>query len=286
MTETWIDRLPWDQLAPGKVDSDHLLTVKAAALVEFNAHDYADYLYKVFPDDAVFQEAIAQWAEEEVLHGRALGLWAKAIDPDFDFDGAVTQFRTGYSLPQEVEGSVRGSRAGELMSRCIVEVGTSSFYTAFARATEEPVLKKICARIAADEFRHYKLFYVNLKRYLDEDQIGRLKRVMIAAGRIQETEDDELAYANYAANGDRSLPYNREIDGRSYLLRVYRLYGQEHIDRAISMSFKAAGLKPHSSFAKISSRVAFRLLKLRQRRMERAALKDAANRDSGALRAA
>ncbi len=286
MTETWIDRLPWESLSPGKVDSEHLKTVKAAALVEFNAHDYADYLYKVFPGDEAFHEAIAQWAEEEVLHGRALGLWATAVDPEFDFEAAVDRFRKGFSLPLEVEGSVRGSRAGELMSRCIVEVGTSSFYTAFARATDEPVLKKICARIAADEFRHYKLFYVHLKRYLDEEQIGRMKRVMIAAGRIQETEDDELAYANYAANSDCSRPYNRESDGRDYLLRVYRLYGQEHMDRAISMSFKAAGLKPHSGFARVSSRVAFRLLKMRQRRMERAALRDAANRDSGALRAA
>ncbi len=281
MTESWIDRLPWDQLDPGKVDQEHLKTVKAAALVEFNAHDYAAYLYKVFPDDSAFREAITQWAEEEVLHGLALGRWATAVDPTFDFEAAVERFRAGFSLPQDVEGSVRGSRAGELISRCIVEVGTSSFYTAFSRATQEPVLKKICARIAADEFRHYKLFYVHLKRYLEEDRIGRMRRVMIAAGRVHETEDDELAYANYAANGNLAEPYNRETYGRDYLLRAYRLYGQEHMDRAISMSFKAAGLKPQSHVARASARLAYWLLKKRQRQMERAA-----NRDSDALRAA
>ncbi len=286
MTETWIDRLPWEELAPGKVDAEHLKTVKAAALVEFNAHDYADYLYKVFPGDEAFHKAIAQWAEEEILHGRALGRWAQAVDPAFDFEAAVQRFREGFSLPLDVDGSVRGSRAGELMSRCIVEVGTSSFYTAFAPATDEPVLKKICAHIAADEYRHYKLFYVHLKRYLDEEQISSLRRIMIAAGRVQETEDDELAYANYAANGDRSRPYDREADGRDYLLRVYRLYGPQHMDRAISMSFKAAGLKPHSSLARMSSRIGFWLLKSRQRRMERAALREAANRDSGPRQAA
>ncbi len=281
MKETWIDRLPWDQLDSGRVELDHLKTVKAAALVEFNARDYAAYLHKVFPADEGFREAINQWAEEEVLHGMALGRWAQAIDPDYDFEGAVERFRQGFSLPRDVAGSVRGSRAGELISRCIVEVGTSSFYMAFGRATEEPVLKQICARIAADEFRHYKFFYVHLKRYLDEDRISRMRRLMIAAGRVQETEDDELAYANYAANGDLSRPYSREMHGRDYLLRVYRLYGPEHMDRAISMSFKAAGLKPNSSLARASARLAFFLLKARQRRMERAW-----NRDQGSLQAA
>ncbi|MEO1190877.1 MAG: ferritin-like domain-containing protein [Pseudomonadota bacterium] len=276
MTESWIDKLPWDELDLSKVDPEHLKTVKAAALVEFNAHDYADYIYKVFPDDKDFQTAIAQWAEEEVLHGRALGRWAQAVDPTFDFDGAVTRFREGFSLPTEVEGSVRGSRAGELVARCIVETGTSSFYVAFSQASEEPVLRRICQRIAADEFRHYKLFYTHLKRYLERDQIGRMRRLMIAAGRIQETEDDELAYANYAANGDLSRPFDRESDGRDYLLRAYRLYRRDHCQRAVAMSFKAAGLKPHSRLAEYTSSVAFRLLKFRQKRMERAANRDGA----------
>ncbi len=281
MTDCWIDALPWEQLDRGKVESEHLLTVKAAALVEFNAHDYADYLNKVFPNDAEFQAAIAQWAEEEVLHGMALGRWAAEVDPDFDFDAAVKRFRDGFSLPQDVNQSVRGSRAGELVARCMVEVGTSSFYTAFAQATQEPVLKKICLRIAAEEYRHYKLFYVHLKRYLERDRIGKLRRVLIAAGRVHETEDDELAYANYAANGDLSRPYDRETHGRDYLLRAYRLYRQEHMQRAVAMAFKAAGLKPRSTMADYGSRLAFWLMKTRQRRMERAA-----NRTASTLRAA
>ncbi|GAB5468657.1 MAG: ferritin-like domain-containing protein [Rhodospirillales bacterium] len=281
MTDSWIDGLPWGQLDLNRVDEEHLKTVKAAALVEFNARDYADYIYKVFPDDGGFQSAIAQWAEEEVLHGRALGLWASRVDPSFDFDGAVKRFREGFSLPTDVESSVRGSRAGELVARCIVEVGTSSFYMAFAQASQEPVLKQICLRIAADEFRHYKLFYTHLKRYLERDKIGRLRRILIAAGRVHETEDDELAYANYAANGDLSRPFDRQVHGRDYLIRAYRLYRQEHLDRAVAMSFKAAGLRPQSRLATYGSAFAFRMLKFKQKRMERAA-----DRSSQALRAA
>jgi len=273
MTETWIDRLPWIALDPAKVDTEHLKTARAAALVEFNAHDYASYLYKVFPEDVEFKTAVGQWAEEEVLHGKALGRWAASVDPGFDFDAAVKRFRDGFSLPQDVRESVRGSRAGELVARCMIEVGTSSFYSAFARATDEPVLKSICQRIAADEFRHYKLFYTHLKRYLERDNIGRLRRVLIAAGRVHETEDDELAYANYAANGDLSRPYSRQDDGRDYLMRAYRLYRREHVERAIAMSFKAAGLRPQSAVAGYSARLAFWMMKSRQRRMERSAVR-------------
>ena len=61
--------------------------------------------------------------------------------------------------------SVRGSRTGELIARCVVEVGTSSYYSALRDSIDEPVLKRICHRIAGDEYHHYKLFYSHLKRY-------------------------------------------------------------------------------------------------------------------------
>ena len=48
----------------------------------------------------------------------------------------------------------------------MVETGTSSYYTALAEATDEPVLRQICKLIAADEYRHFKLFYDHMRRYL------------------------------------------------------------------------------------------------------------------------
>jgi len=56
---------------------------------------------------------------------------------------------------------VRGSRSGELIARCVVETGTSSYYTAIADATDEPLLKTYAGHIASDELRHYKLFYTS-----------------------------------------------------------------------------------------------------------------------------
>src|SRR3546814_10807234 len=77
---------------------------------------------------------------------------------------------------------------------------SSSYYSALMNAIEEPVLKEVCRRIALDEVRHYKLFYTHLERYLAREGLGRWRRLRVGLGRVGEAEDDELAYAYYAAN--------------------------------------------------------------------------------------
>src|SRR6185437_12781826 len=109
-------------------------------------------------------------------------------DPSFDHAAACAHFTAGFRVDLDAKASLRGSRAGELVARCIVETGTSSYYTALAEASAEPVLQEICRRIAADELRHYKLFYTHLKRYLAAEPMGVWGRLRIAAGRIAESE--------------------------------------------------------------------------------------------------
>ena len=259
--------IPWSEFDPSKVDADILKIVKAASMVEYNGADYAAYLCNVFAADPQFQAAAKNWAQEEIQHGAALAEWAHRADPSFDFDARFRRFVEGYRIPVEAEHSVRGSRAGELVARCIVEVGTSSYYTALAEATHEPVLKHICRRIAADELRHYKLFYGHLKRYLVKERIGRLRRFLVAAGRIGESEDDELAYAYYAANAENE-PYDRKRWARAYLSRAFVCYRPDHVRRAVAMTFKAAGLKPHGRLARWTSAVSYRLLRMRAGNVE------------------
>ena len=262
-----LDDIPWADFDPGKVDQDLLRIVKAASLVEFNGHDYAHYLCNVFPDDEAFQEAAHQWAREEVQHGEALGRWAQMADPDFDFETAFARFNEGYSIPLDSESSVRGSRSGELVARCIVEVGTSSYYTALGEASEEPVLRAVCRHIAADELRHYKLFYDHLKRYLDKEQIGRVRRVMVALSRVGESEDDELAYAYYAANqSPLGEAYDRKRVTQAYIKRAYAYYRPHHVQRMIAMAFKAAGLAPQGRLARVTSNLAYRFIRRRAER--------------------
>jgi rubrerythrin len=248
--------LPWDQFDSRKLDPDTLKVVKAASLVEYGASNYGHYLCNVFSGDPLFQQAARNWATEEVRHGEALGRYAETADPTFNLGEAFARFRAGYSFDIEATKSVRGSRSGELIARCIVETGTSSYYTAIADMTDEPLLNAICRRIAADELRHYKLFYTHLKRYLDRESLTRFERLRIGLGRMRESEDDELAYAYYAANTPGDTVYSREEYAKAYMARAYHFYKPEHVDRIVAMVFKVCGLKPRSIWHDMASHAA------------------------------
>ena len=249
--------LPWDRFEPARLDPDTLKVIKAAALVEYGGGNYATYLCNVFSDDPRFQQAARDWALEEIRHGEALGRYAELADPTFDFQQAYARFEAGYSFDLEKAESVRGSRSGELIARCIVETGTSSYYTAIADGTEEPLLNSICRHIAADELRHYKLFYTHLKRYLNREALTRLERVRIVIGRMRESEDDELCYAYHAANAAPGSAYRRADCARAYMMRAYRFYRPAHMDRVVAMAFKVCGLRPHSVWHDLVRRAAW-----------------------------
>jgi len=270
-----LDDIPWEKFDPALVDPETVKVVKAAAMVEHNAADYVAYLSNVFSDDPQFLEVVRHWGDEEVQHGQALRRWGELADPTWDFDKSFKTFRDGYSLPLDANESVRGSRVGELIARCIVETGTSSWYTAIREGSEEPVLKAVCKVIAADELRHYKLFYDHLRRYLEAEQVSKWGRLKVAAGRIGETEDDELAYAYYAANfADQDgggVPYDRLRHSNAYMLRAFSFYRPHHLDRGMAMIFKAVGLTPNGRLQMVASKAAWWLMQSRTKKLEKAA---------------
>jgi rubrerythrin len=264
-----LDDIPWDRFDRSKVDRDILSIVKAAGLVEHNGADYAQYLCRVFHDDADFQAIALRWGSEEIQHGEALGRWAELADPSYDAAAASRRFTAGFRVDVSAEISIRGSRAGEMLARCMVEVGTSSYYSALAEAVDEPVLRDICRRIAADEFRHYKLFYATLKRLLETEKLGLWRRLRIAFGRIIEANDDELPYAYYAAN-EGAVPYQRRRCAKAYAQRAYAIYRLHHVERGIGMVMKAIGLPPTGRLSRVITGGAWRFLRARASRPERA----------------
>jgi len=267
----WVpENIPWELFDPARVDPEILKLVKAAAMVEKNSADYAAYLCNVFPDDAVFQKAARHWAQEEVQHGEVLGRWAAKADPDFDFPARFETFRQGYRIPVDSVASVRGSRTGELVARCVVEVGTSSYYSALRDAVDEPVLKAICARIADDEFRHYKLFHSYLQRYQENERPSRWAKVKVVLGRLAESDDDELCYAYYAAN-NRGEPYERRAIAAAYGGVAYGIYNPGAVRRGVAMTLDAAGLKPDGWLARALAGLAWLFMGWRRRRLAHAA---------------
>jgi rubrerythrin len=240
--------IAWDAFDRSKLDQTLLQLVKAASLTEYNAADYTHYLKNVFRDDVLFHQILSEWQLEEQQHGRMLARYARMADPDFDFDAAFKAFTAGYKIPVDVDQSVRGSRVGELVARCVVETGTSSYYSAISEATDEPVLKQLCHRIAADEFRHYRLFFDGLQRYQNSEPVTKWHRLKVVAERLRETDDDELAFAYHCAN-EPHLPYDRERCARAYAGRSYSVYRPHHAEQVVRMTFRASGLRPRGWLA-------------------------------------
>jgi hypothetical protein len=261
MMKHWrVEQVAWDRFDPSKVDPEIIPLVKAAAMVERNGGDYAIYLNRVFHDDPAFGRAADHWAEEEIQHGDALGQWASLADPGWDYAAAFERYRTGYTIDLDPDASIRGSRSGELIARCIVETGTSSYYTALAEATAEPVLQQVCKLIAADEYRHFKLFYDHLKRYLAREDLTFMQRLRVAAGRVGESEDDELAFAFHCANEDPGMVYSHDRCIAGYMGRAMGFYRPRHLERGMGMIFKTVGLEPRGRLSGFAARAAWRLM--------------------------
>jgi rubrerythrin len=265
-----LDDIPWHELDRSKLTPDLTAIVKAACMVEHHAADYGTYLGNVFHDDLDFVAAARAWAVEEVQHGQALRRYAELADPSFDFDDAFGRFVAGHRLPLDVSESVRGSRCGELIARCIVEAGTSSYYSALEDSVEEPVLKLLCAKIAGDEFRHYKLFYSHMKRYQKSERLSLFARARVAFGRLFESRDDELGYAYYCGSGD-TAPYDRGRCIRSYVRFTLPRYRFGHVERGFAMVLKAIGLKPQSFLGRNLTKLAWWFLQQQARRLQASA---------------
>ena len=195
--------------------------------------------------------------------------WAGLADPTWDFGAAFDRYRAGYSVKTDADASIRGSRTGELIARCMVETGTSSYYTALGEATSEPVLQQVCKLIAADEYRHFKLFYDHMRRYLSRENLGIMTRLRIALGRIGESEDDELAFAYHCGNEPEARAYRHDRCTAAYMARAIGFYRYRHIERGTGMILKAVGLPPRGRLSTGAAKVAWRLLRWRQHRFER-----------------
>ncbi|AOX18235.1 acyl-ACP desaturase [Kozakia baliensis] len=264
-----IEQMDWDAFDASKVDPEIVPVIKAASVVERNGLDYAVYLGNVFVGDPDFRQAADNWAVEEVQHGDALGKWAMLADPSWDYMKAFDRYRSTYHIEQDVDASVRGSRTGELIARCMVETGTSSFYTALADATDEPVLKAICKQIAADEYRHFKLFYDHMHRYLKREKLSVWQRTRIALGRVTESEDDELASAYHTTNEPLDMPYDHKRCIAAYMARAMGCYQPKHINRVTSMIFKTIGFTPHSRVQNWVAKGMYHIIQAKARRFKR-----------------
>jgi rubrerythrin len=257
-----IEDISWQQFRPDLVDPGLLKLIKTASVVEENAPAYAEHLARLFPHDQVMQDQFRVWAKEEVQHGETLGRWAEIADPSFNFRESFEAFQQGYQIPNNEDQSLRGSLTGEMIARCVVETGTSTYYTALGQSAQEPVLKEICRRIAADEFRHYKLFYKTMKECKKQENSNLVKRLWAAIDRISEVDDEEMTFAYHATN-IKDRPYDIEQCGKEYIGLAYQYYRPEHLERMVAMILKAVGISSQGRLHRFAHKLAWSLMQRR-----------------------
>jgi rubrerythrin len=266
MLRPWtLEDIVWSDFKADAVDARLLAAVKTAAVIEANSADYVRYLHNIFDDDAAFKQAAARWGEEEAQHGAALARWAEMADPEFDFAASLAHFRAGYQIPLDSAQSVRGSQAGELLARCVVESGTCSYYSALRDQAREPVLRQICHRIAQDEAQHYRLFHDYLARYAENTGFGRWARLRVALGRVGETDDDELAFAYHSAveAHQPGAVYDRARCGAQYQRLAMSMYALSHVRTLVGMIARALGMSGSTPLVRAAGWLGWRWLRLR-----------------------
>lgn len=211
----------WGAFRPERVDADVVAIVRATCLLESRSAMYGAYLQRVLPER--FGDDIAAWAEEEQHHGRALRRWLDLADPTFDFDDAYRRFS---ELPYH-DGEVdprRGGVSEELLARCVVEAFASGYYYALADFTAEPLLRQLCARLMADERRHFGMFATMLSTTA---RLSHCKRARVIMTRAIELTDDQVMFAAHCANPIG--PYNRGAVRRLHLRRLFAMHRSRHL---------------------------------------------------------
>ena len=152
--------IPFDSIDVSMVHEDDFLffTLASASFVEILAGTYSENLISHFHGDAKLTRWLKHiWQRDEVQHGRAIKRYVQTVWPEFDWDNAHRAFQAEYISLCTVE-RLESQRALELMARCVVETGTSSFYRALRHYVREPVLRQLIGKIETDEISHYNQF--------------------------------------------------------------------------------------------------------------------------------
>jgi hypothetical protein len=170
-----VDEIPFESIDRTLIcdNSELFYLLTAASFIEITSDLYTSNLLEFFRGNAEIEHWLANyWEQEEVQHGAALKQYVKTVWPSFDWDRAYHDFLADYSQTCRLE-NLAENRSLEMVARCVVETGTSSFYRTLSDASPEPVLKAITANISADEVRHYKHFYRYFLYYREREQPSR-----------------------------------------------------------------------------------------------------------------
>jgi len=101
----------------------------------------------------------------------------------------------------------------------------------------------------------------------EEKDLPFWKKLIVAVGRINESDDDELAYAFYCAavpkSAEAATPYVRAQFAKASYKTILRIYRRHHIQRLTQMVSKAVGADPQGRMTKAAGGLLWRMLRVR-----------------------
>ena len=232
-------------------DDAMFLLVCSASFVESGSDTYTGNLLERFrDDDEVGTWLRDHWEPEELQHGRALRAYVRQVWPEFDWDAAYADFFAEYARLCTME-DLEPTCGQELAARCIVEMGTTTYYQALNAACTEPVLRDLTWRIRSDEVRHYKNFHAFFQRYQRRERLGRGHVLAALVRRALELRREDTTVAlRHAAAWHRSSKPSRSADlalasNARLIKQAYRLVS-DHLpmELAVRMAIKPLRLSP------------------------------------------
>ena len=153
----------WGAIRRDLVTDAELETLRFAALTEGFTPTYIADLLDLYCDDPEMGAFLSIQYYEEYKHFHALRRYLRLNDREITDEQLVARrsTRTKYR-----------SKLIPLLKFGLSEIFTAIFYRNLAQATQEPVLRKLCEFIAADEYRHLGFYMSYLEHYVKQEKIG------------------------------------------------------------------------------------------------------------------
>jgi hypothetical protein len=247
-----LEDIPWHAIQHDAVarNKAFFYLVASASLMESATDLYTENLIDFFADDKEVTSWLEHyWLPEELQHGRALRRYVEIAWPEFDWEPAFRRFVEEFRPFCDV--ALEAARSLEMASRCVVEMGTASYYTTLSRGSPEPVLSVLTRRIVEDEVRHYKHFYRFFRKYRGMESPSRAAVVPALWRRLRMSGgDDSFIVLKHV--------YTARHPGDSFDLGVYRNLRRECGDlvrdhfpheMSVRMLLKPLGLGPRTQRA-------------------------------------
>ena len=229
-------------------DDTMFLLAASASFIESGSDTYTGNLLQHFAGDTEVTDWLRDhWEPEELSHGRLLRDYVERVWPELDWEAAYAGFFADYVKLCTMQ-SLEATRGQEMAARCVVEMGTTVYYTAIHAACREPVLRDLAWRIRSDEVNHYKHFYAFFQKYRERERLGRGRVLAALARRALELRSEDATIALRHATAWRRRIRPGAAANASLEAMAQRAIGvvNRHIpmDLAVRMLLKPLQLRP------------------------------------------